>query len=299
MSNGTSSRASDQAVVIEAQLDWITAGWNEGPSADRAEAWAFAVQGAEVRAGEHPKPFRLLGYEGTTVGRCRFGRRSDMALLQLSGDLAERHADDVLGTADRISRVDLAVTVRLPIADPFLGESTYGQASIWRAEHPTAALPSIIQDDDGGCTAYIGKRTSDRFLRVYNKEAECKERGDLAQLAHYANCWRYELEAKGTVAYPLLRLTSAASDRAAFIMSQVHTYCGDHGITPPFAPTHDAQLVPGFRRRSDNETRMGWLRRSVNPAILTMLSEVDRADIIEALGLGREGQVPARRADLS
>jgi Putative phage replication protein RstA len=155
------------------------------------------------------------------------------------------------------------------------------------------------QDGDGGCTAYVGRRASDRYLRVYNKEAECRSRDDLDQAAHYVRCWRYELQTGGSVAYSSLRLACASSDRPAFIMLQLAAYSLAHGITPVFTPTHDAPLVPGFRRRSDAETRMAWLKRAVNPAILTLLEVKDRGDILEALGLGGGPEVPPRPAGVS
>lgn len=299
MANDTAFTEPTQGRVIESQLDWITAGWDEGHGADRAEAWALAYQRQEARDGARAIPFALMGFQGTTVGRVRFGRRSDMALLQLSGDLAERHAVDVLGSAERVSRVDLAVTVRLSRPDGFLGETTYAQACNWHEVHPASAIPSIHADGDGGCTAYVGRRASDRYLRVYNKEAECKARQDEDGAVHYGRCWRYELQTGGSVAFSSLRLACASSDRPAFIMAQLHAYCLDHGIAPVFTPTHDAPLVSGFRRRSDAETRMAWLRRAVNPAILQLLEVKDRGDILEALGLGGGAEVPPRPAGVS
>lgn len=294
MTDVTSDADTAQGQVIESQLDWITAGWDEGHGADRAEAWALAYQRQEARDGARAMPFALMGYQGTTVGRVRFGRRSDAALLQLSGQLAEDRADDVLGSAHRVSRVDLAVTVRLHQKNPFLGEETYAQACNWHEVHSASALPSIHADGDGGCTAYVGRRASDRYLRVYNKEAECKARDDKKEAAHYESCWRYELQTGGSVAFSSLRLACAAADRSTFLQSQLYAYCIEHGITPAFIPTHDAPLVPGFRRRSDAETRMAWLRRAVGPAILNLLEVKDRADILEALGLGGGPEVPPR-----
>jgi DNA relaxase NicK len=295
MNHDTTSDGADRAVVIESQLDWLTAGYDAGPSADRAEAWAIARQAAEARAGERSLPFALMGFQGTTVGRVRFGRRGQLALLQLSGDLAERHADDVFGTADRISRLDLAVTVRLPHPDQFLGESTYAQACNHRAEHPAAALPWIVQDDDGGCTAYIGKRGGDRFLRVYNKEAECKARQDENERLHYERCWRYELQLGGKTASRTLDKLYGVINRADTIAGWMVTYCANHGVAAVIPGVVPGELVPGFRRRSDRETRMRWLTNAVAPAILNLLPEVDREDILEALGLG-DGRPTDRRS---
>jgi DNA relaxase NicK len=285
MNNSTLETPGAQGTVIEAQCDWVTAGWEEGPAADRAEAWIFGMQAREAREGARATPFRLMGFEGSAVGRVRSGRRADTLLLQLSGDLAERHLGTVAERADRISRIDLAVTVRLDPCDPFLGETTYAQATNWREEHPAAAMPWIVQDGDGGCTAYVGHRASDRFLRVYNKEAECKAAGDAAQAGHYRACWRYELESKGSAAISLARAAAAASDRARYVRQYLHKYTTQHGIEPRFDIDGSSVLVPGFRRRSDAESRLAWIRRSVNPAIVSLLEVKDRGDILEALGL--------------
>lgn len=286
MNKHNSPTANNQGVVMEAQLDWLTAGFDVGAKADRAEAWAFARAQAEKRSGEREKPFALLGFSGWTVGRVRWGRRADAALLQLSGQLAEDYATTILAKADRVSRVDLAVTVRLAERDDLLGESTYAQAENHYDAHPKTAIPSIIQDGAGGCTVYVGRRTSDRFLRVYNKAAESIAGGDPIAIARYPNCWRYELECKGSAARPAALAAVRALDRAAHLQQYVYDYATDHGIRPAFGAVGNRVLEPGFRRRSDYGTRLAWLQRSVNPAILAMLEVGDRAEILDALGLG-------------
>lgn len=288
MSDDTPSPNVPQATIIEAQLDWLTCSFASENKTQRAHAWAYSRAQREHREGYKESPFRLMGYEGWAVGRVRFGTREDNGLLQLSGDLAEQYAAEMVAAADRVSRVDIAVTVCLEEPDQFIGESTYAQASNFRAWHPTSAMPWIVQDDDGGCTAYVGHRTSDRFLRVYNKAAEALKSEDAAGILHYKNCWRYELECKGTVALPMAREAVTAADRPRFIQQQLYRFCAKHGITPLFTPDQPAELVPGFRRRSDYQSRLNWLKKSVNPAILSMLEVGDRGDIIEALGLGEE-----------
>lgn len=286
MTNGNEFPGTSQGTVIESQIDWLTLGWDDGPKADRAEAWAFSRAQAERRAGYRELPFRLLGFDGWSVGRVRFGRRADAALLQLSGDLAESYADTVVAQADRLSRIDLAVTVRLAEPDELLGETTYAQAENHWQENHKRAQPWMIQDAAGGCTVYVGKRSSDRFLRVYNKEAESKDGGDPAAIVRYPNCWRYELELKGLAARPAALAAVGATDRPAFVQQYVHDYVSDHGIRAAFLPGGDRVLLPGFRRRSDYGTRLAWVRRSVNPALKQMLEEGDRAEILDALGLG-------------
>lgn len=288
MGNVTLDPPDGQDRVIEAQLDWLTCGWDAGAKADRALAWAFAKAQHERRLGFKNAPFRLMGFEGYAVGRVRCGQRDGAVLLQLSGDLAEQHAAVVAFEADRVSRVDLAVTVQLAQRDPFLGESAYAQASNYRAEHPKSAMPWLVQDDDGGCTAYVGHRASDRFLRIYNKHAESVAAGDAEAVTRYERCWRYELECKGGASQPTAICALAVPDRPAHIQQLLHDYCSAHGIEPRFPSRGDRVLLPGFRRRSDYYSRLSWLRKAVNPAILSMLEVGDRGEILDALGLGLE-----------
>jgi DNA relaxase NicK len=220
------------------------------------------------------------------VGRLRFGRRNGDALLQLSGNLADDYLDTLVPLAERISRIDIAVTARLPASDTLVAENHYAEACVWRDEHPTSALPTLVVNGDGGATCYVGRRTSDRLLRVYNKEAEQLASGDVDGSAHYLHCWRYELESKGTAAAPLAAALVRAADRPDFIQQSVHNYCELHGLGPIFPGRGKRLLLPGFRRRSDTESRLAWFRGAVAPAILRMTGEVDRADILEALGLG-------------
>jgi DNA relaxase NicK len=205
-----------------------------------------------------------------------------MAMVQLSGQLAEDYAPTLYGQADRISRVDMAVTVRLPAYDREVAQRAYAEATAWHEAHPQSALPKLIQDGNGGATCYLGSRSSDKTLRIYNKAAEAHSRDDADQEKHYDRCWRYELEVKSPTAWPTVERLMGHEDRASVIASWISVYCAKHGITPHIPPVKHAALLPGFRRRSDTESRMTWLRRSVNPAILELLSEVDVGEILEA-----------------
>jgi DNA relaxase NicK len=299
MSESSTSVPMVPPVIIESQLDWLTCGFDAGPTADRAEAWAFARAQAEHRAGFREAPFRVYGFEGWMVGRVRWGRRGAMAMVQLSGQLAEDYADSMYSRADRISRVDLAVTVRLPAYDKELAARAYAEATAWHEAHPKGALPKLIQDGNGGATCYLGSRASDKTLRIYNKAAEAHSRDDGEQEKHYDRCWRYELEVKTPTAWPTVERLLGQPDRAATIANWISLYCAKHGITPHIPAVKPEALMPGFRRRSDTESRLTWLRRSVNPAILTLLAEVDYGEILDALGMGEPSPGETARRKLS
>jgi DNA relaxase NicK len=278
--------------IMESQIDWVTWSVEGEQKCGRLQAWAYSKARAEERAGNKETPFRLMGYDGFAVGRVRFGIREDRALCQLSGQLAEDHLVVATTQADRLTRLDIAVTVRLAEPDANLGRATYAEAVAWRESHPAAAVPWIVQDAKGGCTTYIGRRTSDSFFRLYNKEAESKEAKDTEAVARYRDCWRYELECKGALAKALAYRAADSRDRHAWCQSAVHEYVSRHGVSAAFPSDGARVLVSGFRRRADRHSKLTWLTKSVKPAVLWLLADGEPAEVMEALGLSpeREGE---------
>jgi DNA relaxase NicK len=277
----------NSTTVLESQLDWLTASFHTRDSADRARADADRWARSEVADGAQVKPFRLGGYEGWQAGRVRLGTRLDGALLQLSGDFAERHIADVAPRATNISRVDIAVTVRLEPAREDLARDHYDEAREHRKLRPSSARPELHQDADGGSTLYLGDRASNWFLRVYNKHAECLENRDFEGAAHYEGCWRYELEVKGPDALRQAQLYPGILDRPGYCQAYVHQWAENHGVPPVFPYTGDQKIEPGFRRRSDRETRLLWLAQSVKPAVQWLRDSTDRETLVDLLGLSQ------------
>lgn len=272
-------------IVIESQLDWLTCAVHTERGAEELEHYARMLARTGEGKDERETPFRLKGYQGWQVGRVRFGSRPGAALIQLSGDAAATHFDDLAPVADSISRVDIAVTARLSQTDNDLGLRSYLNAQGWYLNHNNAARPSFHGDADGGYTCYVGERTSDWFLRVYNKAVETRLDPDQAE--HYRDCWRYELECKGgTTGNLVAELAAHEGDaRAAAIQDMVWEYVHRHGMVPAFPKAGSVALVPGFRRRSDRASKLNWLARSVAPAVTWLAETGDAAEIYEALGL--------------
>lgn len=273
------------ATVTESQLDWLTLSTHSRTTTDLLRSYCERWVGREIDDGAKVHPFRLMGYVGWRAGRVRYGERENAGLVQLSGDLARQHFDTLYPVKATVSRLDVAVTARTLEADPGLGERAYGDAEAFHAEHVGSALPSCVKDADGGWTTYVGRRTSDYFLRIYNKEAEQKASGDLDHSDQYRASWRYELELKGPAAEAYALAYSRAGDRHAWCQNLVHDYASKHGIYPCFPSDGNRVLGPALRRRSDRDSRLHWFRTSVRPALEWLLQNGDRTEVMQALGL--------------
>lgn len=278
--------ADHTGTVIEAQVDWLTVSAHGEEASGRMHDLAVTLGQEEKARGNRERTWRLMGYEGTHVGAVEYGRRDEAScILRLIGDAANTHLGKALSVADGVTRIDLATTWRAEPPDPFIGKNTYAMAEWFHSAHPRSALPMRVEDGAGGSTTYLGQRQSEYFLRVYNKGAECIAKDDPEGAERYRACWRYELEIKGPLSAQVASLTYEQEDRAPYVVRYLGEYCQAHGIVPPFTVDGPRALLPGFRRRSDTESRLRHLARNVRPTIdsLREAGELDRA--LTALGL--------------
>jgi len=155
------------------------------------------------------------------------------------------------------ARIDLAVDTTSDFAGTFAKALEDGQI------RTKAGSWSVIRSDKGGLTAYVGSRSSDRFLRVYNKARE-QNISDMA--------WtRIELECKG----------AAAIDAKGVIMSHgVADTCkswirgfADCDI-PEWRQAFDGKAVYWKSPKGSTNTRR-WLLDTCAPAMKRLIQEGD------------------------
>lgn len=272
--------------IIESQVDWLTASAHGRELSARLRDLAIHLQREEAAKGNRPKSWRLMGYEGTHVGAVEWGRRDEhSAIIRLIGQRAEVSLTDVLSVADQVTRLDLAVTFQHDPPDPLHGRNQYTLAELWRAKHPTGAMPMLISEPTHGGNFYLGHRTSENYLRVYNKQAECMALGDDEGAERYRACWRWELETKASIAASLSRLVDDSADRPAYIRDYLASYADQHGLAAPFTAGQPCSLVPGFRRRADADTKLRHLRKNVLPTVRWLREAGYSAQVREALEL--------------
>lgn len=273
------------SLVFESQPDWLTAACHHRANSNELVILASELMTVEQRAGHQRRPFRLQGYQGHQAGRVRLGTRENAALVQLSGELAATQLHRVRQLQDSLTRLDIAVTCRPEQTTDVEAAQAYTAALAARADRPRLACPKLVCDGDGGSTLYIGDRTSDYLLRLYNKGAERRAAKDAAGEARYAGAWRYELEVKGEPAPALAKAVDEAPDQAAWVQEFLHRYCVNHGLTPLFPSTGARAILPGFTRRTDVAKTLAWYKASVSPSLRRLLSAGYDRDAYEALGI--------------
>lgn len=272
--------------VIESQPDWLTVSAHGEAKARLLLELGVRLAKEEKARGNKPGKHLRLGYEGIHVGRVTYGQRDVRATqLMLSGDLAASELDVSVALADSVTRLDLAVTCRLDQPNEYLGEASAKDALAFHKLHPRSARPWGIFDDDAINTLYIGERGSESYFRLYNKERqERKEMGDSYD-GRYDDCWRYELETKGSLPSLILKKLLPAKDRGEWIRSYLRSYTLAHGLEPPFDAAGPLALIPGFRRKSDVDSKLNHLSKNVRPTVQWLREQGRDADMRQALGL--------------
>jgi hypothetical protein len=277
-------------VVIESQVDYLTVSAHGVDAAIHLIDYAAQLAIVEGDKRNKAKPWRMMGYVGTHIGAIDYGQRdAASAILRLAGDIANRELGNALSLADSVTRIDLATTWRADPPDPNLGANLYWHACDYWREHPHSAKPEHHGDPAGGYTAYLGARGGDYYFRCYNKEAECVHDGDAAGAERYKSAWRFELEIEKANPLKIANRYLESDDRPGYVQQYLWDYLTQHGIVPPFGPTGGQVLMPGFRRRSDADSKLLHLQKSVRPTVDWLRSEglLDRA--LDALGLTDTG----------
>lgn len=256
-----------------ATIDWLafTIHWNQEPlqrfrkafNLERIAAALTNQAGAWlVQAGRQHYP--LVVSSALNTGLCVMATEPDHAMgvhVSWSGSsLGNVSPRSVLRTAlamgANVTRIDIAIDV---YHEMYLRSM---KAAADQGEIVTRAQDWPLIEGRTGSTLYVGSRTSEKFLRIYDKAAEQKAEGPW---------YRIELECKGDFARGV----------ALHVDGNGYEYFGD--IIRGFAdwPTmHQWQeattsptLLEGIPRPEKRRDTFAWLMKSVAPSVAKLLVE--------------------------
>lgn len=257
--------------------DWITA-TAKGPDARRRLALlGKRVLDNETKAGNERKPWGMSGYEGLKSGGCQLGERGDSTIVRMSSGVAWENWLKVYQAADSFSRLDLQVTAKMDQEPKRVIAAAYRHSLSYSRKNGGSPTVSVLKCSNGTATMYLGRRQSERFARVYDKGAESSH-------DDYFGCVRWELELKGDLCLPALRLI-ASSRRPMFTMASiVVTHFRDRGCSLPERWATD-RAISAPRKRSDVDRQLSWIHQQVRPTVEHLVSHVGMDQVLRALGL--------------
>jgi hypothetical protein len=290
MTTGTNPLTS----VYTCGIDWLTMthpdtaevlGWRE----EQLHKVALELSGG--LAGQERRVWRWQGYTGWAFCGVRWGTSRQGSVIQSSGHTAHSLAAIINWQGYRCTRVDLQVTCRTAQNDGTRAVRALELMAVDSRSRAGRGAPHAITSIDGhgsGYTLQLGRRASDRYVRVYDKGRESRDE-------QYAGMVRLELEAKGDLARDLWAKLEAQYFARSFVQEYVGSTLARYGLAALAELTPDVPLVDVSYSEtpSDLESRLEWLRTSVRPVIRRLLADGRYYDILDALELDRRGDVPS------
>lgn len=263
---------------IESALDYLTVTGRHADHRRQLRDVGHQLVRELQADGHDARGFTWKGYQGETCEWCTWGERDDGTLLRISGPWSNEYFDTIYPMADNVSRIDLAVTANVGEIPNDLAADTYRLACASARLRGRPLRVAYTCDSEGGSTVYLGRRVSDLFARLYNKEAESRR-------PEYVGCWRWELETKGSTAKHYADNLAGCTNRAGLIGGTVADHFGRRGAPVMF----DSQDMKGIRplplERSDDDRRMKWLKNQVAPILGKMSARVPAHELASLLGL--------------
>jgi hypothetical protein len=259
-------------------IDWITLSSDEDGPSDQLYRTVRALQAEHEGEGNRRRDWGMRGYIGHAVRHCRYGVKGDSVLVELSGDLADRHWLELVELATGISRLDTKVDVTFPHDVIGLAEDAYHAPGVPLGPNLPAIQKTLYTGNAGGQTCYVGAMGGRRLGRLYDKHAE--SRGE-----YPPNTWRWELQERS----PFSGLTGGALRRVdnvpRSIAAHVSAFYARHGITPWFKADRIALPTLARSRRTDLSTYCAWLRSQVAPGMRRWLDRGCGDALAVALGV--------------
>jgi DNA relaxase NicK len=238
----------------------------------------------EIELGYTKQPFRLHDIVGAQIGHVGWGQNDERYLIEFRGDAAHDWYQHYIGWEVSVSRIDLAVTVWFEDHTPELASIMYAAArEYWReiGKNQGYKYPTLI-DSEGGCTLYLGSRTSQRYFRLYDKWAQSED-------PRFMFAWRFEIELKGELARVIWQDIGNGVDIYDIALHEVFGTMERYGIRPSdFEDYGKLRKIPRHGSPPDILTKLEWLQKQVRPSVEKLKDRGYEAAVRTILGLHDE-----------
>jgi len=232
-------------------------------------------------AGIDEKPARALGYKGSKVGTMFHGVNADGAMLRISGPLADVAARMLtwLPGIHHVTRIDYQITWRYghDMDEWFTELPDAVRAQKEEQKETTAAQIRHIRSFGKGDTVSFGSRSSEVFVRVYDKSRE--QMTDPSE-----GLVRYEVELKGERARQSIERLIRSKDYESAVVDTLSYWLERRGVPFPwgYETSYPWPEIP--RPETDVERKLRWLASHVRSTVVYLIHKGHRQQALETLG---------------
>lgn len=253
-------------IISAAGIDYITLTSMESVSQSRMISYFN-----EIAAGDRALGYPLLngganGFVGKQTRHALLGWRGERCMLRVSGSRSQR-AFLIADARDNCTRLDIQLTVQ--IARGQVPRFLDALEMVTRNHKPlNGRQPEVraIHGATGNETVYVGKRSSEVFIRCYNKFLESGEE-------RYRDCVRLEVELKGSTSKRIWRYLAENSLGPGFLIGILCYFINRRGISTDWIDLNTFVEQPPEPQRKRSDVTMAWLATQVAPSVRRMCAE--------------------------
>lgn len=268
----------EEVDVVSLGMDWLTVTQVEGKSAGGLFACASDVASMLVGDGHVQKEWSAMGYDGYAVGPLKYGERgSSEAILIISGPEAQMYGYRPEIQPDRVTRLDVQVTLRWSRPDALMAARLHRRLQESHSKKVKKPFLSLLQDQTGD-TLYLGKRQSAVSLRFYDKSAKMGER-------ELGSVWRYEVQYRSMASKMAYKRLEGQTEPNLHCLGLVAAEFEKRGIEVQFGSDTSVTAIEVGRTVTTSEGRIAWLEKCVAPVVSQLCLLGHEQAVINALSL--------------
>lgn len=223
--------------------------------------------------------FKRGPYVGGQTRAVGFAEWQGRTLLELRGEAARDWGPLVLPWSDKVSRIDVQVTVKQEPYDDELAWHAWEHARELAKAEGRPPRYTLWADASKGSTLYVG-RLGSRFLgRLYEKGKEDPKGG-------WGDAWRYEVQARRERADQVAMELGRSTEPESFIAGTVAGHFEARGVVPIFRSQDPVHLAPLPRESTDEAKSLRWLETSAGPVVARLEAMGSYEAALKALGIG-------------
>lgn len=263
---GTAASGVRDCIVKSAGIDYVTLTSTSKETKREMRRYFEHILAEDLQLGYKPKSGGAYGFYGTRTRHALHGEKQDRTMLQVSGKRAQRAAM-LARPGDSCSRLDVQVTIQVgeEHVQKYLREQDSRCASrrTIRGKRPDR---SMVVKNGKVQTFYLGSRTSDLFVRCYDKFEESKEE-------EYRGCVRLEIEYKGKRAQALWACLAAYQLTNMSLLQLLLQDLSERGVDVSNVDLERQNVVlPKQETLKENRT-WGWWAQQVAPSVAKSVAE--------------------------
>ncbi len=273
------------AEVVSVGLDTLTCSAGDQDHLPYLQAVGCYLLMRSASEGNRVGYFKRGPYIGGQTKAVGYAEHQGRGLVELRGEYARDWGMLVLPWTDKVSRIDVQVTVRQDPYDDRLAWDAWESAREKAKAEGRPPRYTLWADATRGSTLYVG-RLGSRFMgRLYEKGKESPKDG-------WGDAWRYEVQARRERAEQVALELGRSVDPERWIAGAVAGHFQTRGVEPIFTPQDEVRLAPLPKEHSDTAKALRWLGQSVAPVVSRLYGSGDYDAALAALGIGRTLEHP-------